>query len=145
MADPCQVDFYVLADPALSPGRLACRLCMMAWEQGHRIAVLAGDPAEANALDKLMWDFPPGRFLPHALGTSDAEVPVSILLDPEQLGPARDVVINLGAEAVPDPDRFRRLLEIVPADARQKQASREKFRQYREWGLSPGSHPIQNV
>ena len=145
MADPCQVDFYVLADPALSPGRLACRLCMMAWEQGHRISVLAGDAEGANALDELMWDFPPGRFLPHALGTADADAPVSIVPDPEQLDHGREVVINLGGEAVPDPERFRRLLEIVPADAQQKQASREKFRQYRDLGLNPDSHPIQNV
>jgi DNA polymerase-3 subunit chi len=125
MADPCQVDFYVLADPSLSAGQLACRLCMMAWEQGHRVAVLAGNEQDADDLDELMWDFPPGRFLPHA--------------------PGGDVVINLGGAAIPQPERFRRLLEIVPADARQKQASREKFRQYREWGLSPGSHDIQKI
>ena len=77
--DRSQVDFYVLEDPALSPGRLACRLCMMAWEQGHRVAVLAGSEEEARALDDLMWDFPPGRFLPHALGAADAGVPVSIV------------------------------------------------------------------
>lgn len=145
MPDPCQVDFYVLSDPGLSPGRLACRLCMMAWEQGHRVAVLTEDAEDAKALDELMWDFPPGRFLPHVLGASDTDAPVSILQDPGQIDPARDVVINLGGKAVPDAGRFRRLLEIVPADARQKQASREKFRQYRDRGLSPDSHPIQNV
>jgi DNA polymerase-3 subunit chi len=145
MADPCQVDFYVLADPSLSAGQLACRLCMMAWEQGHRVAVLAGNEQEADDLDELMWDFPAGRFLPHAPGAADATAPVSIVVAAEQLAPGRDVVINLGGAAIPQPERFRRLLEIVPADARQKQASREKFRQYREWGLSPGSHDIQKI
>ena len=142
---PCQVDFYVLANPALSPGRLACRLCMMAWEQGHRVAVLAGSEEDANALDELMWDFPPGRFLPHALGAAETEVPVSIVPDAEQLAAGRDVVINLAATPVPEPGRFQRLLEIVPADTQRKEASRDKFRQYRDWGLSPGSHQIEKV
>jgi len=143
--DRSQVDFYVLEDPALSPGRLACRLCMMAWEQGHRVAVLAGSEEDARALDDLMWDFPPGRFLPHALGAVDAAVPVSIVPDAAQLDPGRDVVINLAAAPVPEPGRFQRLLEIVPADPQRKIASRDKFRQYRDWGLSPGSHQIKNV
>ena len=141
----CQVDFYVLADPALSPGRLACRLSLMAWEQGHRVAVLAGSEEDAAALDELMWEFPPDRFLPHALGAADAGAPVSIVPDAGQLTAEREVVINLAAAAVPEPGRFQRLLEIVPADAGRKQSSRDKFRQYRDWGLSPGSHEIKNV
>jgi DNA polymerase-3 subunit chi len=145
MADPCQVDFYVLADPALSAGRLACSLCLMAWEQGHRVAVLAGDEQGASALDELMWDYPPGRFLPHAFGAEDAAAPVSIVLAPDQLAQEHDVIINLAETAVPEPDRFRRLLEIVPADARQRAASRDKFRQYRNQGLSLASHDIKNV
>jgi DNA polymerase-3 subunit chi len=143
--DRCQIDFYVLAHPALSPGRLACRLCMMAWEQGHRVAVLTGSEEDASALDELMWDFPPGRFLPHALGADDAAAPVSIVPDAGQLAPGREVIINLAEDPVPEPGRFRRLLEIVPADTQRKKASRDKFRQYRDWGLSPGSHQIENV
>jgi len=45
---------------------------------------------------------------------------------------------------VPDPGRFRRLLEIVPADTRQRESSRTKFRQYRSLGLEPNHHEIQN-
>ena len=107
---PCQVDFYVLTDPALSPGRLACRLSLMAWEQGHRVAVLTGSSEDADALDALMWDFPPGRFLPHVQGGADTEAPVSIVPDAGQLDPGRDVVINLAASVVPEPGRFQRPL-----------------------------------
>jgi DNA polymerase-3 subunit chi len=92
-----------------------------------------------------MWDFPPGRFLPHALGGAGTEAPVSIVPDAGQLDPGRDVVINLAATAVPEPGRFQRLLEIVPADTQRKQASRDKFRQYRDLGLNPDSHRIENM
>jgi DNA polymerase IIIc chi subunit len=55
----------------------------------------------------------------------------------------RDVVVNLTAEAVPDPERFRRLLEIVPADTQLRESSRIKFRQYRSLGLEPSHHEIK--
>ena len=37
---------------------------------------------------------------------------------------------------------FRRVLEIVPAEPGQRDASREKFRNYRALGLSPETHPM---
>jgi len=140
MADHCQVDFYVLARPTQSPGELTCRLAMMAWEQGHRVFVRTEGEDEARALDQQMWDAPQGRFLPHGLEENDA--PVCIAARAKGIPEDRDLVINLCTEAVPDPERFRRLLEIVPADSDQRTASREKFKTYRDRGLSPETHQM---
>lgn len=142
MGVACQVDFYVLASPAQSAERLACRLAMMAWEQGHRIAVLTATEAEAATLDEIMWDYPAGRFLPHAMGQAETAVPVSIETAETGLEGTRDLVINLTDQVVGDPDRFTRLLEIVPAAENKRLASRQKFRAYREIGLEPASHQI---
>ena len=143
MADsPCQVDFYVLADAEGSPEQLACKLALMAWEQGFRIAVRTEDEQAANRLDELMWESPPGRFLPHARGEATTVAPVLISAANEALDEGRDLVINLAPTAVPEPGRFRRLLEIVPADHGLREASRTKFRQYREQGLEPAHHRI---
>ena len=143
MADGCQVDFYVLAKPELSARELACRLCLMAWEQGHRVAVLTGGGAEAAELDALMWDYPPGRFLPHDRG-EEAGTPIRILSRIDDLADDRDLVVNLGIAAVPEPARFRRLLEIVPMDDARRGAARDKFRQYRAQGLRPDNHDIKH-
>lgn len=142
MSPACQVDFYVLARPDQSAEQLACRLAMMAWEQGHRIAVLAADEDGAKALDELMWDFPPGRFLPHRRGMSDPGTPVGIDVHDTDIPEGRDVVINLTDTAVPDPGRFSRLLEIVPAEESNRVASRRKYREYRDLGLEPAHHTI---
>jgi DNA polymerase-3 subunit chi len=139
----CRVDFYVLTASAPSAGHLACRLCLKAWEEGHLVTVLAPGEDEARLLDELMWDFPPGRFLPHELGQADGDVPVAILSAPELIPAARDLVVNLTAEAIPDPGRFRRLLEIVPADSQLRESSRIKFRAYRSLGLEPHHHEMQ--
>lgn len=142
MTASCQVDFYVLTGAAQSAERLVCRLAMMAWEQGHRVSVRTENEQAAAALDELMWDNPPGRFLPHGTGTDDSTSPVIIGPQQQDIPADRDLIINLAASAVPEPQRFRRLLEIVPPDAEQRDASRTKFRQYREQGMDPAHHTI---
>lgn len=142
MSDACQVDFYVLARPGQSAERLACRLAMMAWEQGHLVAVLTTGEDDAVALDEIMWDFPAGRFLPHTRGQSGPEVPVCIDTFGAGIPAGRDLVINLTDHAVPDPGRFQRLLEIVPGEEQKRLSSRQKFREYRAIGLEPVSHKI---
>ena len=142
MDSKVQVDFYVLAKPNQSAERFACKLAMMAWEQGHHVAVLTADESHADVLDEIMWDFPPGRFLPHSRAEADPEAPVSINTHAMEIPADRDVVINLADTAVPEPGRFRRLLEIVPGAGQKRLASRQKFREYRNLGLDPASHPI---
>jgi len=142
MTDTCQVDFYVLAGPSQKAGHLACRLAMMAWEQGHRIFVLAENTNGARQLDELMWESPAGRFLPHSADTLDQSAPVRIGLADDEIPADCEVVINLTAMPVPRPERFKRLLEIVPGNDSERTASRHKFRSYREQGLQPASHSI---
>jgi len=137
----CQVDFYVLQDATQSADLLACRLALMAWEQGKRITVLAPSDAECKHLDELMWEHPHGRFLPHAL-VRDRTASVMIGTVSELAGQATDVLINLTSTAVPEPGRFQRLLELVPASDNQREASREKFREYRACGMAPVTHTI---
>ncbi len=138
----CQVDFYVLEEPSQSPEALACRLAMMSWEQGFATLVLAANAEEVRRLDEMMWQVPQGRFLPHAQLESGSTAPV-IIGTPEQLGDGvSGLVINLTEQCIPQPQRFRRLLEIVPASEAQRQVSRDKFRAYRSQGLQPASHTM---
>lgn len=142
MATGCQVDFYVLGSAAQEPGQLACKLALMAWERGHEITVVAASEADAKRLDQLMWEFPEGRFLPHEClsGSERAAAPVRILSTPPP-GDC-DVVINLTQEALSEPARFGRLLEIVPHREADRRASREKYRSYAAHGLIPSTHEI---
>jgi DNA polymerase III subunit chi len=142
MATRCQVDFYVLQDEAQSADLLACRLALMAWEQGNRSMILTCSDAECRRLDELMWEHPQGRFLPHALKQAGGIAPVMIGTLAELDGQVSDVLINMTATVVPEPGRFQRLLELVPANDAQRKASRDKFREYRACGLEPVTHQI---
>lgn len=143
MGDACQVAFYVLAGVRQSANLVVCRLAMKAWEQGFRVLVLAPDEDAARSIDEAMWDLPAGRFLPHEMEASDEEVPVSIGVHGTAVAGGREVVINMADQSVPEPGRFRRLLEIVPAAEQHRIASRRKYREYRDMGLEPATHPIE--
>ena len=103
MAAPCQVDFYVLQDGAQSADRLACRLALMAWEQGHTALLVAADETEAEHLDALLWETPPGRFVPHGRAGLEGPEPVTIGTRADLAPGCADVIINLSPEPVPDP------------------------------------------
>jgi DNA polymerase IIIc chi subunit len=89
-----------------------------------------------------MWEKPQGRFLPHKLARQPGSAPVSIGMVNELEEGVADVIINLTREAVPSPKRFQRLLEVVPSNNAQREASRKKFRVYLNLGLKPQSHHI---
>jgi DNA polymerase-3 subunit chi len=138
----CQVDFYVLKTAELDGRLLACRLALMAWERGHQAQVLTPDQATAQEMDELLWRSPAGRFVPHGLsGTVAASAAPIRITTPDQLV-AGHIVINLTRRPVDDPDRHERLLEIVPHEQADRDASRSKFRFYRERGLHPKTHEI---
>ena len=109
----------------------------MSFERKLKIFVATQTQAEIEQLDELMWQYPAGRFLPHARADDQepgkAPVIIGVLTD---LYPT-DVVINLCAEAVPHPERFSRILEFVPYADDKKQASRVKYTIYRDLGLKP--------
>ena len=142
ISEPTQVDFYLLSDTSRQAGVFACRLAMMAWERKQRIYVIAASESSVRQLDEQMWQQPDKRFLPHS--TSDDpnanKTPV-IIGTISGLNPT-DVVINLCPDAVPQPERFKRVLEIVPFADNERQASRLKYKTYRNLGLKPRTHEI---
>ncbi len=141
-SDRCQVDFYVLENSSAGGSEQACRLALMAWEQGWKAFVVCASVRDAAALDRFMWEYPPGRFLPHASSTDENAARAAVNIGPlADLNPA-DVVINLGHDPIPEPGKFRRVLEIVPFAEDERRASRAKYRYYRGLGLTPRTNDV---
>lgn len=138
---PCQVDFYLLGSDHQDPRHLACKLALMALERGHRIDIITAGSEEADRMDELLWEFPEQRFIPHDRhgGPTERHAPVRIGTAPPKSG---DVVINLTPEPLTEPQRCRRLLEIVPHRKADREASRSKYRAYTDQGLQPATHEI---
>ena len=141
-SETCQVDFYLLGESSPAASNLACRLALMAWERKQRIFIITTTQNAAEQLDELMWEYPQGRFLPHTdAGHQDSGKAPVIIGTLSSLNPT-DVVINLCPEAVPQPQRFSRVLEIVPYAKNEREASRVKYKTYRDLGLNPQSNEV---
>ena len=112
----------------------------MAWERDQNIFIITSTDKASEQLHELMWQYPGDRFLPHARTDKQdaAKAPVNIGTL-SSLNPT-DVVINLCHEAVPQPERFNRVLEIVPYADNDRQASRVKYKIYRNLGLDLQTH-----
>ena len=137
-----RVDFYVLSDTgARGREHFTCRLADIAWRRGQRVYIYAQSPDQAGSLDKLLWTFEAGSFVPHACCPSELEAQAPVLIGhegvPEQ---SHEVLINL-SDGVPGFfSRFERVAEVVNQDPAVKQAGREKFRYYRDRGYSLQTH-----
>jgi DNA polymerase-3 subunit chi len=140
MSEFCQVDFYLLGESSPGAARLACRLALMALEKNHKIFIITASEASGDELDELMWQYPEGRFIPHARSGAEDSARAPVNIGTLASLNRADVVINLCPVAVPQPERFARVLEIVPAADNDKEASRQKFRIYRNLGLNPHTH-----
>jgi DNA polymerase-3 subunit chi len=139
-----EITFYVLADT--DPGKrltTACRIIEKAFQQKHSIFVHAASRAEAEQLDELLWSFRPESFIPHHLLGEGPTPPPPVRIGWKGIPPeARDLLVNLHAEAPPEPGRFRRIVEIVGGDEALREPARQHWRQYKQQGYAVESHNI---
>lgn len=134
-----EILFYITEQAgAEAQASLAWRIAEKAWRQGHSVYIHCCDEAHAEALDQLFWQQPATGFLPHGLTP----------LEPVQLGHGddpgerHDVLINL-APTVPDfATRFTRVAEMITGDPELRDAGRQRFRFYRDRGLSIRTHNL---
>lgn len=140
-----QVDFYILA-PQADDDRfgLACRLAEKAWQQGRRILLHTDSNDDARHLNGLLWSYREQSFIPHGqLGEADPELNPVLIGQPEQdPGEEHDVLINLATEVPTFFSRFDRVLECVDNNEAAKQASRDRYRFYKEHGYPLKTHDI---
>lgn len=139
------VSFYILTDEqADAQLRFACRLAEKAHGEGHRLYLRVDDAQTGEQLDKLLWTFRQGSFVPHALlsnlAAKDDPTPVVIGSGepPLQLD---GVMVNLGSDVPGFFSRFERTLEVVaPA---QRAAARQRYRFYQDRGYPLQTHQIK--
>jgi DNA polymerase-3 subunit chi len=144
-----QVDFYVLAgsDPRQRL-RFACRLVEKAWLKRHRVRVQLDAGGEVEDFDQLLWTFSDRSFVPHRrAGTADDTLPPAlptvVIADGAEADAADgDVLVNLSSAPPRDIGAWSRIAEVVDSDAGRRTRGRERFRTYRERGLTPATHEM---
>ena len=138
-----RVDFYIVQTTQAN-GRelLACRLAEKAYIKGHQVYIQVNDSREAERLDKLLWTFRDGSFVPHTLaGGTQTDAPVHIGHGDEPVG-HNDVLISLSNEVPLFFSRFQRVAEIVNQDEEQRSLARIRYKFYKERGYPLDTHEI---
>lgn len=139
-----RVDFYLL-DHATEGGRDAavCMLTHKAFRLGHRIYILTADVDSAQRLDRLMWTFNAGSFIPHGMGSRPEDADLPVLIGREEPPAAYDDVLIPLTPQVPECfSRFQRVAEVVNGDEGVKTLGRERFRFYRDRGYALLTHHL---
>jgi len=140
-----QVDFYVLDEQATGNRfTLACRLSEKIYHQGRRIYIHTGSEEETRHMDRLLWTFRDGSFVPH--GTEDGCDPgvTPIIIGHRGSNETEhDVLINLASEVPVFFSRFERVAEVIDKEPPVVAAGRERFRFYRDRGYPLNKHDIK--
>jgi DNA polymerase-3 subunit chi len=129
-----------------NPLEYACRLLRKAYRSGARVAVHA-DAALLDRLDQALWMFEPLEFVPHVvLPRDDADAarvaltPV-VLVRPGASAPAEcRIAVTLAGAELDEPGRFDRVIAIVGDDPLQREAGRQRWREYERAG-----HAVSHV
>lgn len=135
-----QIDFYTHVEDKL---KTACQLAGKAFAHGLKVTVYCPDRESAERFDRALWMTPAIGFVPHCAPDDPlaADTPVIVDCKGERLL-HDEVLLNLRPEWPPFFSRFRRLIEIVSLDERDRTGARERFRFYRERGYEIRTHDL---
>jgi DNA polymerase-3 subunit chi len=131
-----RVDFYVLkSSNAKQRWVFACRLVEKAYLRDLRVVVVTDTPADAKALDDLLWTFNERSFIPHDIVQSNITV--------EAAAPAAsELLVNLTAGLPAEWQRYGRVAEIIDADEERRRLGRERFKAYRDFKVAVETHQL---
>lgn len=139
-----RVDFYLLPEAERTGKHLAaCRLAHKAYRLKHRVYVLTENADESASLDRMLWTFNPGSFVPHQIHADAVDPNLPVLIGHE--APPEgfdDVLISLAPEVPAFFERFQRVAELVSADDAERAGARARFRQYRDAGFAVQTHNL---
>ena len=135
-----QIDFYVQVDDRQETVR---KLCGKALGANAKLAIWCVDQAAGQRLSRLLWSIPATGFVPHCFAADPLAARTPIVLAWEDGAfPHDQILINLRDEVPGFFSRFERLIEVVSADAADKQSARDRFRYYRDRGYAIRTHDM---
>jgi DNA polymerase-3 subunit chi len=144
-----RVDFYILKSAAAKQRwAFACRLIEKAYLRDLSVVIVNETPADAQALDDLLWTFNERSFIPHKVcvdeHSMDPAAKVHLAALPVAL-PAADLLVNLTARLPDHWERYPRIAEIIDADEDRRRLGRERFKTYRDLKVALETHQLDET
>jgi DNA polymerase-3 subunit chi len=140
-----KVNFYILSSQS-EQGRqiFACKLAEKAFRFGFKCYILLDNLEQAERLDRLLWTFRANSFVPHviyqdALPSSHNAVILGTQPTPEYW---QHTLINLSIKLPENIEQSEQIFELLDNDPTQKQAGRERYRQYQSLDIDINTYKI---
>jgi DNA polymerase-3 subunit chi len=133
-----RVEFIKLERPGMAPW--LCRLAREFFEQHLRVLVVVENDEQAMALDRYMWVWEKGSFLPHAWdnGAVDSYAEPVVITTQENNSNAAQVLISGAPCSFAFARRFQHVVEFAPTYAEDEVArARKRFAAWRREGYAP--------
>lgn len=137
------ISFYTLKDAGGSARlRQACLLTEQAYLAGERVLMWLDGAEQMARVDDLLWTIGDRSFVPHeplAPDPAACEAPVQLLAGalPAGATTAFDTLVTLREAPEPASLEFAKVIEVVDAEEPCRNAGRQRFRWYREQGVTP--------
>ena len=111
-----RVEYVNLRQARASLESAAARLAAAHWAAGRRVLILAAGQAQAELLDRALWSYDQGSFLPHAQagGPDQAEEPILIATDLSN--PNQAPVLIAATPLDQPPPGFTHFIQLLPTD-----------------------------
>jgi DNA polymerase-3 subunit chi len=146
------IDFYTLPEGARTLRlKAACQLVEKAFLGGERVLVWLQDESQQATFDDLLWTFGDRAFVPHeplAADPTTSEAPVQLFagatLPAAALPGGFSTLVTLRDEANAAALQFDRVIEVLDADPVVRTTGRARFRFYRERGVTPNHHELND-
>ena len=138
-----RASFYLLKQGA--PERLlqtACRLAARAAAEGGRLFIQAADEAQLRELDEWLWSFPAESFLPHQRTDEAGLLSAPLLIGLKRTTSPCDICLNVSNRPVENPEGYRRILELFPAEESARLLARQRWLHYKHLGFSLDHHDV---
>jgi len=136
-----RIEFIRLRKP--EKAKHLCEAAERFFIDGARILITVLDSNQGVTLDRFMWAWKKGSFVPHAFDNGAVDCfadPVVITTDERNPNGATVLIMGkpCGIEFLAQFDQVVDFAELYDPDLAQQ--SRERFRSYREAGYDPGMH-----
>jgi DNA polymerase-3 subunit chi len=144
------VTFYQLDSQQTETNQGLLALCssslLSTYKKRKWSTVLCNSKSQAESFDEFVWNMPVNDFIPHNLyGEGPKQgTPAEITWQEKQMS-GRHTLINMSQKMIEDHRQFQHIVDFVPVDEEQKQAARERYKQYKLAGCNMQFTPANQI
>lgn len=132
------VEFVQLRKP--EKAKHLCELAEAFFDRGYRVLITVNDENQGVTLDRFMWTWKKGSFIPHAYDNGAVDcLDEPVVIGQCERNPNGARVLIMGKPCSTDFVRqFEHVIDFAEVyDDQLREASRERFRLFREAGFAP--------